>query len=239
VSFALVRSIAHILNDVDEQMFSQGDLRSALEAQAKKMTAAIDAEPEENLRQADANAWAASLVDHFRVPCPELKTENLWMEPPIEIGVDVSRDFNRMITDPYSTAVRNYRGYRVLVHVPFEGEADVFKLRASTFSMSPPRGHVRPDELTLEIEYPHDDPPDIDATVNRFIKSVSDLLANACADIGVFNRGLEPHALQAIEGRRQRIEQRDTHLAQSKIPVRRSGDLGSKTYIPDVLVRAR
>lgn len=218
-------------------MFSQGELRLALEAQVKKMTDVVEAEPEESLRQADASAWAASLAAHFEVLCPELKTENLWMEPPVEIGVDVSRDFGRLVTDPYSSAVRDYPGYRVVVHVPFEGEADVFKFRASTFSLSPPRGRIGLDDLTLTIEYPHDAPPDIDATVTRFISSVSDLLANACADIATFNRSLESQALQAVQRRRQRIEQRDGHLAQSKIPVRRAGDTASKTYIPDVLVR--
>jgi hypothetical protein len=226
-----------ILGHVDELMFNEGELRLALEAQTKKMAAAVDAESEESLRQADTDEWAAALAHHFAVACPELKTDDVWMEPPKEIGVDVSHDPMRAIIDPYSEAVRNYPGYRVVVHVPFEGEADVFKLSPSSFNFNPPRGRIKADELVLTIEYPHDHAPDIDSTVNGFTGSVSQWLTYARADIDSFNSNLGQQARQAIERRRQRLEQRDAHLAHSKIPIRRRGEAGKKTYIPDVLVR--
>ena len=220
----LAYSDLRILGGVDQFMFNQGELRQALEAQAKKLADAVDAESEESLKQADPGEWAASLVHHFAVVCPELNTDAVWMEPAENIGVDVSRDPMRAILDPYSDAVRKYPGYRVVVHTPFEGEADVFKLRPSSFSINPPRGRTKSDELLLTIEYPHDAPPDIDATVNGFIASVSQSLDNARADIDNFNRNLEQQARQAIELRRQRLAQRDAHIAQSKIPIRRLGE---------------
>lgn len=226
-----------ILGGVDEYMFNSGELRLALEAQTKKMAAAIDAESEESLKQADIDAWAAALAHHFGVACPELKANAVWMEPPAETGVDVSRDPMRMIIDPYSDTVRNYPGYRVIVHVPFHGEADVFKLRPSSFTLKPPRGRIESSELVLTLDYPHDHLLDIDATLDSFITSVSQSLTSARADIGSFNGNLERQARQAIELRRQRIEQRDAHLARSKVPVRRPGESGKKTYIPNVLVR--
>jgi len=218
-------------------MFNKGELRLALEAQTKKMAAAVDVEPEGSLKQADADEWAAALAHHFAVACPELKPDAVWMEPPEEIGVDVSRDPMRIVLDPYSDAVRSYPGYRVVVHVPFEGEADVFKLRPNLFTLNPPRACIKADELVLTIEYPHDHQLDIDATVNGFIVSVDRWLTYARADIDSFNGILEQQARQVIDRRLQRIEQRDAHLARSKIPVRHPGDSGKKTYIPDVLVR--
>jgi hypothetical protein len=175
-------SARHILGGVDELMFNEGDLRLALEAQTKKMAAAVDAEAVESLKQADTDQWAAALGHHFAVACPELKTDDLWMALPKEIGVDVSRDPMRAIIDPYSDAVRNYPGYRVVVHVPFEGEADVFKLRPGSFNFNPPRSRIKSDELVLTIEYPHDHPPDIDATVNAHWPGDEERLA----DLNVF-----------------------------------------------------
>jgi hypothetical protein len=222
---------------MDELMFYSGDLRLALEAQAKKMVEAIEAEPEESLKQADADEWATALAHHFAVACPELLTDDVWMEEVRDVKVDVSHDRMRAIIDPYSDLARNFPGYRVVVHVPFEGEGDVFKLRPSQFSLSPPRGRIKASDLMLTIEYPRDQQPDIDAQVDSFIGTVSRSLAFARADIVSFNNGLEQQAAQAIAGRRQRIEQRDAHLAQSKIPVRRPGESDKKTYIPDVLIR--
>jgi hypothetical protein len=96
---------------------------------------------------------------------------------------------------------------------------------------------VRASDLVLTIDYPRDMQPSIDGEANGFIDTVSRWLGFARADIDSFNAGLEQQARQAIEGRRQRIEQRDAHLSQSKIPVRRPGESGKKTYIADVLVR--
>jgi hypothetical protein len=222
---------------VDELMFNDGDLRLALEAQTRKMVVAVDGEPEEILEQADIDEWAVALAHHFAVACPELTTDAVWMEPPSEVGLDVSRDPTRAIIDPYSDAVRNYPGYRIIVHLPFEGDGDVFKLRPSSFTLNPPRSRIARHELLLTIEYPRDTSPDIDATVSRVIGSVNQWLTFARADVDAFNRTLQQQARQAIDGRRQRIAQRDAHLARSAIPVRRPGASRTKTYIADVLIR--
>jgi len=40
---------------VDDILFSKGSLGSALEAQTQQMRAAVESEPEENLKRADGN----------------------------------------------------------------------------------------------------------------------------------------------------------------------------------------
>jgi hypothetical protein len=120
-----------ILDGVDEYLFMGGELRLALEAQAQKMREAVEAEPEENLKQADPLESAAALAHHFAVACPELNTDEVWMEEPRPVKIDVSRDPGRYFSDPYSDLARNYPGERIVVHVPFKGDAGVFKLRPS------------------------------------------------------------------------------------------------------------
>jgi hypothetical protein len=92
-------------------------------------------------------------------------------------------------------------------------------------------------DVLLTIEYPRDSQPSIDAAAQNFIDTVGRWLAFARTDIASFNAGLAQRALQEISGRHQRVQQRDLHLAQSTIPVRRPGESGKKTYIPDVVVR--
>ena len=221
---------------MDDLLFQSGELDRVLEAQAAKMREAVETEPEENLKQADAEEWAEALAHHFAVVCPELRADEVWMEPVQEVGVDVSRDPGRDFRDPYSDLARNYPGYRVVVHVPFEGDCGVFSLRPNQFNFNPPRGRVKGQDLLLTISYPRDQQPDIDSQVQAFIGSVSTWLTWARGQTDSFNSTLEQQAGQAIEGRRQRVEQRDAHIAQSKIPVRRPGE-SKKTYIPDVIVR--
>jgi hypothetical protein len=198
------------------------------------MQAAVESEPEENLKQADVSEWAAALARHFAVSCPTLKTDEITRDPPQEIEVDVSWDQSRYFSD-YSDYAQHYPGYRIVVYIPFEGDESVFYLRPSSFTTTLPHGRIEGSDLLFTLEYPRDTQPDIDGQVGAFVGSVSQYLGWARAEIESFNGSLTQKAVQAIEAYRQRIEARDAHLATSKIPVRRS--VGAKTYIPDVLVR--
>ncbi|MEW6582118.1 MAG: hypothetical protein AB1416_05085 [Actinomycetota bacterium] len=222
---------------MDQLLFNEGDLRRALDAQAKKMGEAVEAEPEESLKQADVAGWAAALAHHFAVACPELRTGELWREPVKDVKIDVSWDTSRYFSDHASELARNFPGYRVVVHVPFEGDAGVFSLRPSSFTLNPPRGRIKDGDLVVTIEYPRDTQPDIDSEVSRLLGAVSQWLGFARADIDSFNHRLEQEARGAIEGRQHRIAQRDAHLAQSSIPERRPAEGRERTYIADVLVR--
>lgn len=79
-----------ILDGVDDLFFNNGDLAASLEAQAGNMRKVVEAESEENLKQADADEWAEALAHHFAVACPELTTDDVWREPVQDVKVDVS-----------------------------------------------------------------------------------------------------------------------------------------------------
>jgi RecB family endonuclease NucS len=221
---------------VDDLLFYRGgELGHALEAQREKMREAVEKEPEESLKQVDVDEWAAALAHHFAVVCPTMRTDAIWMEPPKLVKIDVSWDQSRYFSDLANA--RSFPGERIIIHIPFTGEADVFKLRTNPYSLSPPRGRVKGSDLLLTIDYPRDRAPDVDAQAQAFIGQVSKHLGWAGDQINAFNAALEQQARQAIEARRQRVERRDAELAKSSIPIRRPGESTKKTYIADVLVR--
>src|SRR4051794_20086690 len=82
-------------------------------------------------------------------------------------------------------------GYRVVVHIPFEGDAGVFSLRPNQFNFNPPRGRVQGGGLVKTIEYSQDTKPEIDGQVNEFINSASMWLGSARGQIDSFNNNIE------------------------------------------------
>lgn len=198
------------------------------------MREVVESEPEESLKQADVGEWAAALTHHFVVSCPELKTGEITRDPSQDIEIDVSSDQSRYFSD-YSDYARHYPGYRIVVHIPFDGDENVFYLRPSTFTTTFPRGRIKGSDLLLTLKFAQDTKPNIDGEVQGFVGNVSQYLDWARAEIDSFNSSLEQQAMQAIEARRHRIEERDDYLATSSIPIRRSA--GAKTYIPDVVIR--
>lgn len=222
---------------MDDLLFYGGQLSGALEGQAEKLRRAVEAEPEANLMQADAEAWAEALAHHYSADCPILKTDEAWQEPPADTTVDVSYDQRRYFSQENSDFARKFPGYRVVVHFPFDGDRAVFTMRPNQFSTNPPRGRVGKNELLLTITFPQDQPRQIDPAAQEFLSNVQRYLGWARGEIETFNAQLKHQAMSAIAGRRQRISQRDAALAESTIPVRRIGDDGKKTYIADALVR--
>jgi hypothetical protein len=216
-------------------LFSEGDLHAGLEGHAQDMENEIANAPEDHLLQADEDEWVSALVERYRLDAPELKRDEWWMDPPEEIKVDVRGDSRRAIFDTSRPALVN--GVRVVVHVPFTGEADVFKLRPSTFTWSPPLGaKIANGVVVIPVEYPADAPLDVRAQAEGVLNTIDQWLEWARNDAAGFNDGLAQRARTAIQARRERVRQTYEKLQETGIPMRRP-DESSKTYIADVVVR--
>jgi hypothetical protein len=151
-------------------LFNDGDLRGTLANIQARLSENVYKTPADQVLQADEEAWADALAERYRVEAPVLCRDDMWQEEPNEIRIDVSRYPGRDVM-PGSAPVL-YPGYRVDIHLPFNGDHGVFKLRAGQFSLDPPRAIVREDELLDYIEYPHDSPRDINAHAHELANKV-------------------------------------------------------------------
>ena len=66
-----------------------------------------------------------------------------------ETQIDVSGDFDRFIPDPSRPFY--VPGTKVILEVPFEGDADFFKVRPSTWTTTLPVADVRDNTLLLSV----------------------------------------------------------------------------------------
>ena len=189
--------------------------------------------PEGHLMQADEDEWVAALVERYRVDAPQLHAEQWWQDPPAEIKYDVSGHPGR---DVRGSGPFYVNGIRVVVHVPFTGEADLFKFTPNTRDWNPPTADVRSSEVLVAVEYPADSPIDVRATAQGVIDKINKYLGWARNDAEQFNHGLAQRARSAIQARRNRVREAYERAQETGIPMRRP-DEAPKTYIADVLVR--
>lgn len=223
------------MTDLPDMLFHSGELRLALDEQARRLVNDVAAVPEDHALHADEEAWAAALVERWSVAAPELLVDQMWQDPVKEVQVDVSHEhFQRAILDP--TTPTYIPGYRVVVHIPFKGDGGVFALRPSSFNMNPPRATIGDGELLYVMEYPHDRLPDIGAQARRLAQQVTQYLTWARNDIEQFNQSLEETALNAIRTRRTRLERHQEHIQATGLPLG-PPDSAKKTYITDAIVR--
>ena len=183
--------------------------------------------------QADEDEWVAALVERYSVDAPQLHAEQWWQDPPAEIKYDVSGHPGR---DVRGSGPFYVNGIRVVVHVPFTGEADLFKFTPNTRDWNPPTADVRSGEVLVAVEYPADSPIDVRATAQGVIDKINKYLGWARNDAEQFNRGLAQPARSVIHARRNRVREAYERAQKTGIPMRRP-DESPKTYIADVLVR--
>jgi hypothetical protein len=215
------------------RLFIELDLNAALEGHARGLDEEIERAPEDHLLKVDEAEWVAALVARYTIEAPELRPDDWWMDQ-TEIKVDVSWDQNRAILDSSQPAY--VPGHRVEVHIPFSGEKDVFKYRPSSWTTVLPTAEVRDGELVQTIEYPADSPRNVRAEADGLVAQVNRYLEWARGDIERFNGSLAGRTRTAIQRRRDRVRQNYERLAESGIPMRRSGQ-APQTYIADVIVR--
>ncbi|HWQ22580.1 MAG TPA: hypothetical protein VNK94_00575 [Gaiellaceae bacterium] len=220
--------------DLPGLLFYEGELSAVLEAAARRMDAEIESAPEDHVLHADDDAWVDALVTRHSVVAPRLRVDEVWMDAPEEVKVDVGYDYARRALNRGQSFF--VAGARNTVHIPFDGDAGVFRFTPSTRNFNPPRAEVRAGELVRSWEYPHDSPIDLGAEVDALVGSIQSYLSWAASDIANFNATLEPRARRLIVTRRDRIRTSYERAASSGIPIGPRGQR-EKTYITDAIVR--
>lgn len=219
-----------------EALFSRGSLRETLAATLPRVEEEVDAAPEDHLLHADVEEWVKAIV-----ALRSMRTLTLgepWMDDAEEIRIDLSRTasgvFGRAVFP--SSSAPTIPGYRINVHIPFDGDGAVFLIAPSTFTTTQPIAEVGNRELIHVIEYPHDQQADIKASTDTLVSEVEKHLRWANDDIEQYNATLEQRARTAIQNRRERVKRNREHLAATGLPTRPKED-SPKTYIADAIVR--
>jgi len=124
------------MGDAGNLLFSDHRLDDVLRAHAQKMLEAIDQIDADRLLITSVDDWCDYFEQEYAVTAPRLR-ENEIVPDQTETDVDVSRDPNRFIRDPSKPF--HIKGTAITLHVPFDGDQELFKCRPSSgFPMSPP-----------------------------------------------------------------------------------------------------
>lgn len=207
-----------------KHLFSNGDLSTWLERRmAEAREAAASIEPDAVLATPEANL-VNELFDRYRADPPHLRLDERYAEPPQDVQIDVSQGPRRVVSGrsrPVYVA-----GTRLVVHVPFDGDPELFHLMPSTRSSVLPSGEVRGEELLVSDELPADDPR-VENLPNRLEQRLEEIerwLAWVAADCARFNERLRDEMRAAVLARKQKVLRDRKIEAALRIPVRRRPD---------------
>ncbi|AZE25785.1 hypothetical protein C4K08_5384 [Pseudomonas chlororaphis subsp. aureofaciens] len=128
--------------DVRDYLFVSGDATNAITGQINSACVEISKLAEKRILETEPDALARYFIEKYDVEIPVLVREGI-VATHHERQVEVYFQWDR--------EMRSVPGEAYDFEVPFEGEADIFKLRPNSFDLSPPQAVVRQQVLTFTI----------------------------------------------------------------------------------------
>ncbi len=146
--------------------------------------------------------------------------------------VDVSHRFEYAVFD--RSRPTYVTGTRISFFVPFSGDAELFKCRPSTFSLNPPRGVVRGNELVFVHDRTTHDVPNIKNEFDRELQSVQQNLSRIADQVEQFNSTIRTKVSQQIGARREKLLQDRGIIEGLGFPLKRRSQVPTTYASPEV-----
>jgi hypothetical protein len=211
--------------EVRDYLFRDGDASNSMAAQINAACAEVSQLPERRILETDPDALTAYFVDKYNAEVPALIRDQI-----------VASQHERQVEvyDSWDRQVRTVPGVAYDFEIPFSGDAGIFKLRPSTFDMSPPRAVVRNQCLTFTIADRELTPEAVKAGLDSLLVSIEKYLDSHRRQWAGFTQQLERAVRAEIDSRRDKLlAQKETASKLSSLGIRlkeKAGD--ARSYIP-------
>ncbi|WP_330208133.1 MULTISPECIES: hypothetical protein [Pseudomonas] len=211
--------------DVGDYLFSGNSASNAMTGQINGACVEISKLPEKRILETDPDALASFFIDKYDVEIPVLIHEGI-VATHHEREVQVYFNWDR--------EMRSVPGEAYDFEVPFDGEADVFKLRPNPYDMSPPQAVVRSQLLTFTVADRALSSEAVKFELDSRLAAIEKYLEAHRRQWAGFKQQLSSAVVAEIASRRTKLlEQKDTASKLSDMGIRlkeKPGD--ARSYIP-------
>ena len=172
------------------------------------------------------------LMQKYILDVPTLKADDSYIDRQGETQIDVSHRFDYGLHD--GRGGRHVPGHEVVIAIPHTGDPDLFHVRGSTFSMSPPRISVSNGNVYLRFADVNLDGGRIKADINSLISEINQHLGYLRRDFDAWNQRLPSVARQALADRKRRLMAQHNVAASIGLPMKRRPDDALTYAAPEV-----
>ena len=204
----------------DDYLFKEVDMFSVVEHQKRQAIEAAMKVDSGRLQQLDEEELVSQIVKKYTLDVPVIQDDKIYIADYGEAQVDVSHDFNRHIID--RTRPFYITGTKTIIAVPFEGDAELFKVQPNSFTFTRPAGRIVRSELHLTYTQSK---PDSEAIKREYLKTVQEIkqyLDWQRPSADELNSQLETIVRQRISERKQKLSAGAEMIESLGLPVRRA-----------------
>ena len=186
-----------------ELLFSKIEWDEAQALQKKRLADEIEAISEKELLAKSTEEQARDYAEKYKFEVPVIDTDNK----------DINqREAKIQMQDPFESQPFYVDGVTIDVGVPFAGDKVGFDIRASQFSLNPPRAEIGNKVIKFSISGANLKEEEVSSKIKRTLESIQKYLDWLAKDVKTYNAELEGFATKIIEQRKKRISENKSLL---------------------------
>lgn len=204
--------------------FRNGDASATFRNLVDSIVSEINSLDNNYVLKASLSELEEHFLDKVLIEPLVLHSEKRYIKNQSGTKIDVSRDFRRGL---FPDEVARVQGTKIDIAIPFEGNADLWGIRASQYSLSGyPEIEVRNNEIIFSISFPDDSAQSSQllAEIDRNTKSLSGAVENLKNDVTNHNNSAPNTIKQALARKRTLAQSTTGAIAALGIPVKRVGE---------------
>jgi hypothetical protein len=194
----------------EDAFHSRAGISQAMELQRQHMREEINRLPEARLESEAVERLAEEMAEKFSINMPVLDEASI-QPARREIDIDFSRDPTRRAY--YSERGGVVKGTEISISVPFQGDAEVFRLHASSHTMEYPRGRIESAVIVFRRQGGDLDAAQVRREFDEWLAAIKRHLAGMTQELGDFNNHLVAEAVSALNGRAAKLQRDDELLS--------------------------
>lgn len=188
----------------DALLFNTYDIFSVIQNHTEKLKRRVQEIAANTILGASEQDLIASLVAEFQLQVPVLKEADIYIAHSGETQVDVSLDPTRRFFHDHSGPTY-VPGNETIIAVPFEGDAEFFKIKPQSYTLNPPRATVTRDELQLTYVRTDQNADAIKRDYQSAVASINTYLSSLANSAAQFNSQLEASVTSQLKARKNRL----------------------------------
>jgi hypothetical protein len=214
-----------------EHLFISVDLADVLKGEISKVRDEIDKLDEEYLLRVDETELINHLIDKYTVDPPQLG--EAFIAESKEVDVDVRYEPGRDVRDRSKPAL--VKGHRVVIHVPFSGDVNLFRCNPASIFYNPPQAEIEIDHLAFTYDSPGDvKNADVMGRLNLVLGEIRPKLNAVVTMCEAYNRDLGNQVRQLVVVRKTRLLRNREMVAAIGLPIKRRDDAPATYVVPDI-----
>jgi hypothetical protein len=213
----------------DDYLFVNGDMHAVLENQKGQVRTKIQGLKPDYLLNVNEQQLVTAIVSEMTLDVPVIRDDEIHIASHGEAQVDVSGDHMRAI---YGRGPLYITGNQTIIAVPFDGDAEFFKIKPSTYNYNPPMGRIVGQEIHLTYVKADQDAAALKRDYEHDVAQIKQYLQWQRESVTQHNAQLPELVQSEITKRKTALIGNSQMVAALGLPIKKRADAPSTYSVP-------